>query len=40
MPNNEELSIANELLGQPLSARGIEDLLWVVIMQPEFQIVR
>ena len=39
-PNNEELAIADELLGKELSARGIEDLLWVVIMQPEFQLVR
>ena len=39
-PNNEELAIAEELLGHDLSARGIEDLLWVVIMQPEFQLVR
>ena len=39
-PNKEELAIANELLGNELSARGIEDLLWVVILQPEFQLVR
>ncbi len=39
-PTNEELAIADELLGNELSARGIEDLLWVVIMQPEFQLVR
>ena len=44
-PNKEELSVANELLGSELlsseiTARGIEDLLWVVIMQPEFQWVR
>ena len=39
-PNKEELAVANDLLGNQLSARGIEDLLWVVIMQPEFQLVR
>ncbi len=39
-PNKEELVVANELLGDELSAQGIEDLLWVVIMQPEFQLVR
>lgn len=39
-PNQDELVVANELLGKDLSARGIEDLLWVVIMQPEFQLVR
>ena len=40
LPNKEELEIASELLGGELTARGIEDLLWVVIMQPEFQWVR
>ena len=39
-PNNEELAVAKELLGNELTAIGIEDLLWVVIMQPEFQWVR
>ena len=39
-PNKEELSVANELLGSEMTARGIEDLLWVVVMQPEFQWVR
>ncbi len=39
-PSSEEFAIADELLGNQLSARGIEDLLWVVIMQPEFQLVR
>ena len=39
-PNKEELAVANELLGNELSTRGIEDLLWVVILQPEFQLVR
>lgn len=39
-PNKEELSVANELLGSEMTPRGIEDLLWVVIMQPEFQWVR
>ena len=40
LPTKEEQVVASELLGDSLSARGIEDLLWVVIMQPEFQMVR
>ncbi len=40
MPSDDERSIAHEVLGAELSARGIEDLLWVVIMQPEFQLIR
>ena len=39
-PTSEEMGIAEELIGKELSPRGIEDLLWVVIMQPEFQWVR
>ena len=39
-PTKDEQIIAHELLGDTLTARGIEDLLWVVIMQPEFQLVR
>jgi len=39
-PNPGELAIADEILGAELSKRGIEDLLWTVIMQPEFQLVR
>ena len=40
LPTKEEQLVAHELLGENLSTRGIEDLLWVVIMQPEFQLVR
>lgn len=39
-PSSDELAVAKELVGRELSARGIEDLLWVVIMLPEFQLVR
>ena len=40
LPTKDEQLVAHELLGDDLSVRGIEDLLWVVIMQPEFQWVR
>ncbi|MEX2306827.1 MAG: PSD1 and planctomycete cytochrome C domain-containing protein [Pirellulales bacterium] len=39
-PTAEEREIAVELLGSPPQPQGIEDLLWVVIMLPEFQIIR
>jgi len=39
-PNDQERVIALEVLGSPASREGAEDLLWLVIMLPEFQIVR
>jgi hypothetical protein len=39
-PTESERSIAAELLGSPPTQQGAEDLLWGVIMLPEFQIIR
>lgn len=39
-PTQSEEEIALELLGAELNARNIEDLLWAVVMLPEYQIVR
>jgi hypothetical protein len=39
-PTREERAIAFEVLGSPPSRQGIEDLVWLVVMLPEFQIVR
>jgi hypothetical protein len=39
-PTSEERAIAMEILGSPPSEQGIEDLVWAVIMLPEFQLVR
>jgi regulator of protease activity HflC (stomatin/prohibitin superfamily) len=39
-PNAEELAAARELIGEEPSANGLADLLWVVVMLPEFQLVR
>jgi hypothetical protein len=36
----DEQQTALEVLGSPPRLQGIEDLLWIVIMLPEFQIVR
>jgi hypothetical protein len=40
LPTTEERTIAMEVLGTPPSPQGIEDLVWLVIMLPEFQIIR
>ena len=39
-PSQEEARIAVGVLGQPVSSQGIEDLLWIVTMLPEFQLIR
>jgi hypothetical protein len=39
-PTDAERGLASELLGPSPTKTGVEDLLWVVIMLPEFQIIR
>jgi hypothetical protein len=39
-PTSDERTVALEALGSPASPQGIEDLVWLVIMLPEFQIIR
>jgi hypothetical protein len=39
-PTPGERDAAGELLGSPPSPQGVEDLLWAVLMLPEFQIIR
>jgi cytochrome c553 len=39
-PGAEELAAARGLIGEKPSANGLADLLWVVIMLPEFQLIR
>jgi hypothetical protein len=39
-PTAEELSAARELIGAKPTADGVADLLWAVVMLPEFQLVR
>jgi hypothetical protein len=39
-PTDEEREIAMEVLGSPPTAEGVQDLVWLVIMLPEFQLVR
>jgi hypothetical protein len=39
-PTADERQIAMEVLGSPPTTDGMEDLVWLVIMLPEFQIIR
>jgi hypothetical protein len=38
-PVPEERSAAAELLGDPASPEGVQDLLWALLMLPEFQLI-
>ena len=39
-PTPDELSAANSLLGAKPTADSMADLLWAIVMLPEFQLVR
>jgi len=39
-PTAGERQTATEMLGQTIKPEGVEDLLWVVAMLPEFQLIR
>jgi len=39
-PNTAERKICRQMLGEPMIQQGLEDLIWSVIMLPEFQHVR
>jgi hypothetical protein len=36
----EEMTIARQILGSPRSGENLADLMWAVLMLPEFQIIR
>lgn len=38
-PNEAEMEAAAELVGSPLTDEGIADLLWSLVMMPEFQMI-
>ena len=40
VPTPAELTLAREVLGEKPTGQGIQDLLWAVLMLPEFQLVR
>lgn len=39
-PSPHELSVINEILGPKPDEQNVQDLLWAVLMQPEFQLIR
>jgi predicted metal-dependent hydrolase len=39
VPSSEELRAAEELIGSPARAEGVEDLIWSLVMLPEFQLI-
>lgn len=40
IPSPEERKTALALLGEPAGAQGIEDLLWILALHPEFQLIQ
>jgi len=38
-PTRGEQQIATEMLGIPVTAEGITDLLWAMVNLPEFQLI-
>jgi hypothetical protein len=39
-PTAEERAAARQLVGSPPTPEGVADLLWAVLMLPEFQLIR
>ena len=39
MPDRDELQTGAELVGKPANPEGAEDLLWTMVMLPEFQLI-
>ena len=39
-PTAEELQLLTETAGQPLTPAGLSDLLWCIVMLPEFQLIK
>ncbi len=39
VPSAKELALAEEVIGKPVKAEGVEDLLWGLAMLPEFQLI-
>jgi hypothetical protein len=39
-PTTEEITAARDITGSTLTADGVADLLWAVLMLPEFQLIR
>jgi hypothetical protein len=39
-PTPAERELAAQIVGSPLALDGLTDLLWSVVMLPEFQLIR
>jgi uncharacterized protein DUF1549/uncharacterized protein DUF1553/cytochrome c len=39
-PNETERQVATSIVGDRATPQGVEDLLWIVVMLPEYQIIR
>jgi len=39
-PQSAELDAAQRVVGSPVNAEGVQDLLWALVMLPEFQLIR
>ena len=39
-PTKQESAVLREMVGEQMTAEGMEDLLWAVLMLPEFQLIR
>ena len=40
LPNNSELDAIYDSIGDSLETEDVEDLLWSLVMLPEFQYIR
>lgn len=39
-PSASEMKVAREVFGEKINQEDIQDYLWAILMQPEFQLVR
>jgi hypothetical protein len=39
LPSELEKKSAQKIIGDPVNAKGVEDLLWMLAMHPEFQLI-
>ena len=39
-PTGRERKLAEQIVGSPAKAEGVQDLLWTISMLPEFQLIR
>jgi hypothetical protein len=40
LPTDKEMAAAIALAGQPITEAGLADVMWAILMLPEFQVVR